>query len=415
VLQICGGEVGPVVEQTTASHPTENAPISLRQQRISRLLGIDIEAEKVAAMLQRLGMLVEPTSDGWNVTAPSFRFDINIEADLLEEIVRIYGYNNIPRRTPLYHTTMQPVTELEIPLARIKQTLVDRDYFEAITYSFVDPELQQVFDPDAKTVALANPLSSEMSVMRTTLLPGLVNALRHNLNRQHPRVRLFETGLCFIPQDELRLESLQQIDKISAAVTGSMQSEQWAQPQREVDFFDLKADVEALLAMRGLSCDFVRAEHAVLHPGQSASIHSDGKVIGWLGALHPQVLKAVDIDQPVYVFELELVLLQQARLPAFTPLSKYPEVRRDLAIVVDDTVTVADIESAIQKVASDRLREIKIFDIYTGKGVDSGQKSVAFGLILQEFSRTLTDEDIDHEVGKIVSTLKTEFTATLRE
>ena len=411
VLQICGGEAGEVCEHTTDAHPQSNPVITLRKSRIRRLLGVDIEDDAIVDMLRRLEMQVTESEAGWQVIAPSFRFDINIEADLLEEIVRIYGYNNIPRNKPVYHANMQPVTEHCVPLPRLRQALVDRGYFEAITYSFVDPALQQIFDPDVTPVALANPLSSEMSVMRTTLWPGLVSAVRHNLNRQQQRVRLFETGLSFIPHSE----GLQQVNRIAGAVTGAVQPDQWAQQSVEVDFFDIKGDVEALLAMRRLDAEFVAATHPALHPGQSAKVLSQGEVIGWLGALHPQVLDQLGVDQPVFVFELDLEPAQQAAIPAFKPLSKFPEVRRDLAIIVNESVTAGEIQAAIRRSASELLQEIVLFDVYTGKGIEPGQKSIAFGLILQDFSRTLTDSEIDRTVDEIVATLKTEFTATLRE
>lgn len=412
ILEICGGEAGAVVEHTSKSHPAMRAPIALRKDRIQRLLGIELSDDEVSDILQRLGMQVKADKTGWTVTPPSFRFDISIEADLLEELVRIYGYNNIPRSQPLYRSQMQAQPEGRLAQAAVKQLLVDRGYFEAITYSFVEPKFQQVLDPEAEAVALANPISSEMSVMRTTLWPGLLQALRHNLNRQHSRVRLFETGLCFLKGDDTLPE---QTPRIGGVICGELQPEQWGEPARKVDFFDLKADLEALLAKQPGELSFAAAEHPALHPGQSAQVLVAGQVIGWLGALHPSAQKALDIEATVYLFELDLNSVLNANLPSFQPLSRFPEVRRDLALVVADEVQVGDLLATIRAQASSLLRDVQVFDIYTGKGVESGRKSVALGLILQEFSRTLTDQEVETELASLVAILKQNFAATLRE
>jgi phenylalanyl-tRNA synthetase beta chain len=412
VLSICDGIAGPVIECTTDAHPGERAPIHLRQDRIRRLLGIEMQSTEVEVIFEGLGMNVKQVDDGWQVTPPGFRFDIAIEADLLEELVRIYGYNNIPRTQPSYQGSMKPQTECVTPVSALRSALVNRGYFEAITYSFVDPKWQQIIDPEGKTVALANPLSSEMATMRTTLWPGLLQAVRHNLNRQHHSVRLFETGMCFTAASSSLPE---QVNMIAGAVCGDVQPEQWGAGSQPVDFFDLKNDLEALLASTGKTFRFEAAQHPALHPGQSAQVSCEGKAIGWLGALHPEVMKKLDIEQTVYIFEISLEAAKMATLPAFSPLSRYPEVRRDLAIVVDENVAAQAIVDSIEEVSSDLLQNVQLFDIYTGTGVETGRKSVALGLILQDFSRTLTDQDVETEVEKIVSTLNQQFAATLRE
>ena len=416
VRDICGGEVGPVVEHKTPSHPAEHLPIHLRNDQIKRVLGIELSVDDVTEIFQRLGMEVKVFSDGWLVKSPGFRFDIQIEADLLEEIVRIYGYNNIPRTRPSYHAIIQAQAETTNSLAVLKKCLVNRGYFEAISYSFVDPKWQQILDPQAQPLALANPLSSEMSVMRTTLLPGLLNALKHNVNRQQTRVRLFETGLRFSPDTETSgPAAINQEAMFAGVICGDIHHEQWAEQSRKVDYFDIKADVEALLSFSANKSVFEAAQHPALHPGQSACIKQSDEIIGWLGALHPEVQKALDIDQRVYVFELKQAAVAKNKLPVFSPLSRYPEVRRDLAILVDEETPVAAILSVIESASSDLVKETQLFDIYQGKGVEEGRKSVAFGLILQEFSRTLTDQDVDSEIDNIVSTLNQQFAATLRE
>jgi len=416
MLEICGGGVGPVIEQKTASHPEQAIPIHLRSDRIKRVLGIEFSDEEVTDIFKRLGMDVEEVADGWAVKSPSFRFDIQIEADLLEEVVRVYGYNNIPRTKPSYHSIIQSCPEAKNSLNELKKCLVNRGYFEAISYSFVDPKWQKILDPKAQTIALANPLSSEMSVMRTTMWAGLLNALKYNVNRQQTRVRLFETGLCFKPESEKSgVDTIAQDPMFAGVICGDMNHEQWAEKSRKVDFYDIKADVEALLSYSAVESYFKAAEHPALHPGQSACIIQNSQVIGWIGALHPDVQKSLDIDQPTYVFEIKQSAIASNRISAFSPLSRFPEVRRDLAILVDENVPTAEIMAVINAAASDLVKETQLFDIYQGKGVDEGAKSVAFGLILQEFSRTLTDTEVDTEIENIVSTLNQQFAATLRE
>ncbi len=424
ILQICGGKPGSVNEVTASSHPDadiqKQPAIHLRQQRIKRVLGIDMPDSDVDAILTRLGLNVTAVDDGWQVRAPGYRFDINIEADLLEELVRVYGYNNIPRIHSRYPGVIQATPETSVATTTFKNILVNRGYFEAVTYSFVDPAMQALLDPEIQPVALANPISSEMSVMRTTLWPGLLQAVKHNLNRQQPRVRLFETGQCFRPDsnagDAATLQArLTQQPMIGAAICGDLLPEQWAAESQKVDFFDMKSDLEALLAGSSKSTSFKAATHPALHPGQSACLLQDGEVVGWAGALHPTVMKTLGIDQRVFVFEVALSAIDEELLPAFKQLSRFPEVRRDIAILVEEGVAASELLAAIQASSSDLLVECEIFDIYQGKGVEEGIKSVAFGLILQEFSRTLTDKDVDAEIENIVSALNKQFAATLRE
>ncbi|MCW8853251.1 MAG: phenylalanine--tRNA ligase subunit beta [Gammaproteobacteria bacterium] len=412
LIDICGGQPGPVNEQTSDVNLPLSSPILLRQERISRMLGIRFEAAEVEEILTRLGMKIESQNDDWLVTPPAFRFDIAIEADLIEELIRIHGYNNIPRTSPRYQPEMKPLTESKLDMQRLRETLVDRGYFEAITYSFVDPQWQSAIDPEIKPVELANPLSAELSVMRTSLWPGLLKALQHNLNRQQPRVRLFETGLTFVQQGD----ELVQQPKIAAVICGNQHAEQWGDAERKVDFFDLKADLEAILGLGGMTAvEFVADNHPALHPGQTARIIKNNQPIGWIGALHPQIQKTLDIDPDVFVFEIDQKLALEADVPVFSALSKFPEVRRDIAILIDEKIPVQAIFTTIHEVSSEFLQEILLFDVYTGMSVDNGLKSVALGLILQGFSRTLMDEDIEKEMQNIVAALVRDYGATLRE
>jgi len=411
LLQIAGGDAGPVTEVITDAYSTERETIHLRKARIKRILGIEFEDPEVETILTRLGMKVEAVNEGWNVTAPSFRFDIAIEADLIEELIRVHGYNKIPRVMPVYKAGLREKTEKQLAMQTLRQNLLDHGYFEAVTYSFVDPEWCKALAPDAQTIALANPMSSEMSVMRTTLWAGMLKVLQYNLNRQQSRVRLFETGLRFIEQEEGTLQQ----PMLAGVATGALMSEQWATDSREIDFFDVKGDVEALLELGGGQIEFVAEKHPALHPGQSASVKKDGKSIGWMGAIHPEVQKTLDLDQKVYVFELELGSVCDKNVPKFNVLSKFPEVRRDISLLVDEKLSVSAIKECIVRAGSEVLKDVMVFDVYAGKGVSPGLKSVALGLILQDFSRTLIDDDVDQEMQKIVSSLEKELNATLRE
>ncbi len=412
LIDICGGQAGPVVDRSSEADLPERKPVELRLERINRMLGIKFEAQEVEDILGKLGMDLQKNKGGWKVTAPSFRFDIAIEADLIEEIVRIHGYNNIPRTLPSYRPAMKPLVEAEVDLQRVKDVLVARGYYEAISYSFVDPEWQAAINPDIEPVKLANPISADLSVMRTSIWPGLLKAVQHNLNRQQPRVRLFETGLTFVQQGD----ELVQNARISGVITGTVESEQWSAGDRKVDFFDAKADLEAILSLGGVkNICFEKAHHPALHPGQTAQVIKENQVIGWIGALHPDTRKTLDIAPPVYVFEVDQKALLKGTVPAFKALSKFPEVRRDLAILVKQEISAAELVKSIKSVTSEIIQEIVLFDVYTGERIEDGLKSVALGLILQGFSSTLTDENVEKEILKIITVLNDKYGATLRE
>ncbi len=413
LLDLVGGQAGPISEVCSDTHLPGKAPITLRAARIVRLLGMQPTAEEVTGILERLGMTVEAVAEGWQVVPPSFRFDITLEADLIEEIGRVYGYNRLPSTSFQGALEMQAVSEEEIPLRQLKNLLVHRGYQEAVTYSFVDPEIQRLVDPDVTPVALANPISSEMSVMRTSLWQGLLRAQQYNENRQQKRIRLFECGLSFVGQ----LDELKQENYIAALVTGPVVEAQWGATERPVDFFDVKADVEALLAQGGkrAAYGFVAGAHPALHPGQTAEIHYEGRRIGWLGCVHPELAKQLDIEPKTFLFELHSATVATAAAATFREISKYPSVRRDFAVVVDEEVSALALEQAIRETCGPQLQEFNLFDVYTGKGVEKGRKSIAFGLILQESSRTLTEEDVESVSTQVVNRLNTHFGATLRD
>ena len=412
LLDIVGGEAGPVIDAMVDANMPQTPQVELRYDRVNRLLGINVERDEVSGILQRLNMQLTEQADGWQVTPPSYRFDINIEADLIEEIGRLIGYNNIPGSRESSHIQMESFSEQRVSVNQIRDVLVERGYFEAVTYSFVSPELQAILDPGQQTLPLANPISADMSVMRTRLLPGLVQALQHNLNRQQSRVRLFETGLCFVPTDD----GLAQTPHIAGIITGSRVEDGLYTTAGNLDFFDIKGDLEMILRLAGgADFRFTRSSNPVLHPGQGADLTCGGKSIGYVGGLHPAVLKKLDINQPVFIFEIETSPILTAKLPKFNEMSRFPSIRRDISISVDKNLPVRDLVDSIYSIKNEILQEVFVFDVYTGKEVRNNRKSVALGLILQDFSRTLVDEDVENLVAKILAQLKEHYNADLRE
>ena len=413
LVDICGGSASAIqIEESLESLPKHES-ILLRKEQLARILGVSVDDSAVEDMLVRLGMEITNVDQGWQVASPSFRFDIAIEADLIEEVGRIYGYNRLPTQAFMGSMHLHEEPECELDQDIIHERLFDRGYQEVITYSFVDPAIQAILDPQASAVVLANPISSDMSVMRTSLWSGLVQALIYNLKRQQDRVRIFEYGLKF----NLQGNDIKQINVISGAISGSVNNEQWGQSERPVDFYDLKGDVEAMLDLTSEKdqFQFAAGTHPALHPGQSANIIKADEVVGWIGRLHPKVLQKLGLKEDVYVFELNWEAISTTCLPEYKALSKYPSIRRDLAVVIDDEVSSQQILDVINDAEPEILKEVRIFDVYKGKGVDSGRKSVALGLILQESSRTLTDQDVESTTANVVAKLEKQLGATLRD
>lgn len=412
LLDIVGGQAGAITEVVSESDLPKARVITLRANRIKRVLGIHIEPAQVVDQLTRLGLTVVADNDGWQVTAPSFRFDISIEVDLIEELGRLYGYDKLPKTRPQGTVLSADISEYTLATHRLQALLVDRGYQEAITYSFVDPTIQQHLAVEGeKAIALANPISADLSVMRTSLWPGLLQATVYNLNRQHERVRLFEVGRVFTGTTD----NVEQHRHMGGVLCGSRYAEQWSEKQRPVDFFDAKADVEALLDLgNNANIHFVAESHPALHPGQSARIYQNDQAIGWIGALHPRLNKPLDIDCRVYVYELALSAVLTAKVPTFLPLSRFPALRRDLALVVDNKTTVGEIEHCLNSIKSDILVSIQLFDVYSGAGVEIGKKSVAVAFQLQHAERTLTDEDVDTLMHTVTEKLEQHVGATIR-
>ena len=414
ILDIVGGEPGPVIEQTTAALPPAPS-IRLREASIARLLGVEIATDRVEAILRGVGLHIAADGEGWRATVPSWRFDLTLEVDLIEELARVYGYANLPVRSVRSDLPLPARPEAAVNLKLLRQLLVSRGYQEAITYSFVDPKMQALLAPQQPVVELRNPISGDMSVMRTTLWAGLLNTLRYNLNRQQPRVRLFETGLRFEATEPER-ELPRQEKMLAAVVTGRRYPEGWNAGSEGVDFYDLKGDLEALFdaARVTAAITFRAGSHPALHPGQCADILRGERVIGRIGALHPELQKQLDLAQPVYLFEIALDALEGGALPRFSELSRFPEVRRDLAMEFDRQLPVAEVLTAARSAAGVYLRDLTLFDVYEGKGIDPQRKSLAFGLTFQHSSRTLNDDEINAAVEAVVDAMKNRFGAILR-
>jgi phenylalanyl-tRNA synthetase beta chain len=412
LLEIVGGEAGPLQEMVSEPHLPVRPDVSLRAARIQKLLGFEMDSEEVVRILAGLGLGVTTTNEGWNCTVPSWRFDIAIEADLLEELARVYGYNRLPVTQINANLEIPARPEQSLALSDLRCHLAARGYREAITYSFVDPKLQQMFDPGLKPVALSNPISADMAVMRTSLLPGLVAAVLRNTNRQQPRVRMFETGLRFLPGED----GLKQVPSLAMVMTGSRFEEAWNADSDAGDFFDLKGDLESLLELTRASdsFSFSVASRDALHPGQTALIHRDEEVVGYLGALHPSLCSELGLNATLYACEITLSALLQRDLPEFAELSKFPEVRRDLAVLVDKTVPSHELMANVRASAGTYLTDLTLFDVYDGKGIDPKRKSLALGLTFRDSSRTLSDEDVNLAVDQVVDSLEKKYKAELR-
>ena len=413
MIDIAGGDAGPVTRVTDADSLPGSVPIVLRQKRIHRILGVLPDDGEVTDILTRLGMTVVEQDGEWQVQSPTYRFDIAHETDLIEEVGRVYGYNRLPSVVLQGALEVAPLNESHNRIEDLYEMLVSRGYQEAVTYSFVDPELQARINPDMTPVPLANPISSEMAEMRTSLWPGLLSAVQYNLNRQKSRLRFFEHGLRFYSEDG----DIRQDIMLAGVITGSRLPEHWDGKGEPVDFFDIKGDIEALLSRSAdvRSVSFDSAVHPALHPGQSARITMANRCAGWAGRIHPLLASQLDLNPDTFMFELEYAALERGRLTQFKPISRFPSIRRDLAVVVDNDLGVADLRTAVEQAAGELLQALQIFDVYRGKGIETGRKSIAFGLILQDYSRTLTDQDIEGVVTQVTDRLSKEFGATLRD
>ncbi len=411
LLSIVGGEVAPITEEVAKDVVIDDVP--LRSSRISRLLGFDFTNDQVEQILTGLGMQVKPSASGeageWLIGVPSYRFDIRREADLIEELVRIYGYENIPEGESSLKAVAKKRSELERPIDAIKHVLHANNYQEVISYSFISPEMQEICDPVNSAVKLSNPISSELGVMRTSLLGGLVNTLKHNMSRQVKSLKIYETGLRYIPKGDDIIQ-----EKVLAGLCyGDQVEAQWSAKQRKIDFYDVKGELEQILGAK-VSFELLN-DSPVLHPGQSAKVLIDREVVGSLGLLHPKIESKLGINGKAYFFELLLNPILKQDLPGFEALSRYQQNRRDIAIEIDESVEWSSVEQLIRSANIEILKDIQLFDVYKGDNLKDNRKSFAIGLILQEFSRTLTDEDVDSAVKSIIDLLAKDLNAELRQ
>ena len=413
LLETSGGAAGPTMLTKASEHIPQAKKIRLRRARIAQLLGVEIADEIVADILVRLGLGISNADDGWDVIAPLHRFDIVIEADLIEEVARIHGYDSIPETTAVAETPLAAATETCVDFETVASTLVARDYQEVVTYSFIDAAADKRISGRDSQLELSNPISSEMSVMRASLWPGMLEAAARNAARQQDRIRLFELGKSF----HGALKDHTEVVRIGGLASGPVVPEQWGSKAQPVDFFDIKSDVAALLrlASGAEEISYEAAVHPALQPGQAARIHRNGDVIGVVGKLHPQVAKHFALKRNVFLFELDAEKALASQAPAATIVSKFPTIRRDISFFVDEKITSAELVKAAASAAPDLIQSVRIFDVYTGEGVEVGLKSVAIGLILQETSRTLTDDDADAAQAAAVRKLQQEFAAELRD
>jgi phenylalanyl-tRNA synthetase beta chain len=413
LLAIAGGQAGPLVITTADEHIPRARDIVVRRDRLAKLLGTSIPDDTVNSILQRLGFAVTIVDDGWAVTAPLYRFDIAIEADLIEEVARIYGYDAIPETTAIAEVPLATATESVIGSDRLADTLVARDYQEVVTYSFVSADADRAITNLESELVLSNPISSEMSVMRSSLWPGMLAAAAANAARQQERVRLFEMGKSFHGS----IGDHSEVVRIAGLVNGPVLPEQWGSKSQPADFFDMKGDVEALLTLAGdaQQLAFESASHPALQPGQAARVMRDGVEIGFVGKLHPRLEKQFGLKRATFVFELNAEKAMASNAPDARPVSKFPAIRRDISFFVNEKVSAVELVKVVESAAPNLIQSVRIFDVYTGPGIEAGLKSVAIGLILQETSRTLTDDDADAAQAAAVQKLQQEFAAELRD
>ncbi len=412
LIDIAGGVPGPIVDKTANKSMPVRDPVVLRSDYLTRLLGVSIPAGRIKSSLERLGMKVKGKAKKFSVTPPSYRFDVSMEADLIEEIARLTGYDKIPAVPPVVRMQISSEEEAVTPVRKLEQALVDRGFNEVVTYSFIDQEMHGLLTPHHKPLELLNPISAEMSIMRASLWPGLLTTVEYNFNRQVKHLRLFESGKTFIRKGRKILQD----NYIGGLITGNVEDRNWQTPSRPCDFYDMKGHVEALIRLTGREGAFTFESHAhpSLHPGQSALIRNGKEPVGMIGRLHPAIEKKLDLAQAVYVFEIELAALQVAAVPSFTPVSRYPAIQRDIALIIDQSVPAAQVYRHIQKSAGSLLVNLELFDQYQGEHVDFGKKSLAYTLTLQHSSRTLRDQEVENVMHQVLEHLKNDLGAQLR-
>ncbi|WP_038320631.1 phenylalanine--tRNA ligase subunit beta [Kingella kingae] len=399
VVQICGGEVGEIME-VLGDLPAAKT-VEIRTARVEKVLGVSIENQRIETILQHLGLQPEKTADGFHVTAPSFRYDIEIEADLIEEIARVYGYENIPDDYTSGKLAMLKLPENRHSRFGVYQKMAARGFQEVVSYAFVDEQWEQDFANNQDPIRLQNPLAAQYAVMRSTLMGGLIEILQNNLNRKQNRVRVFEIARIFRKENN----QFVQTERVGGLVYGSALPEQWGEKSHPVDFYDLKADVETLL--RGKNAAFVKAEHSALHPGRCAAIVVDGVNVGIIGELHPKWTQKYDLPQAPLLFELDMDAVLTTEKVRYQAVSKFQAGRRDLAFVLPENVAFADLQAALGQVNNPIIQGIELFDVYRGAGLPENHKSLAVKISLQDMNATLTDETVEPIIQELIAQAET--------
>ena len=414
-IDIAGGNVSTVVSVIDEAKLYQPKEIQLRPERVIKLLGVKIADEEIETIFSRLNFKINKNATGWGMTAPSYRYDIAIEADLIEEVGRIFGYNNLPEVEVVAPMRLPIIAETKQDLYIVKKQLVAHGFSEVITYSFVDEDFQNKIMPFLPAISLKNPISEDMKAMRTSLFPSLLNTISYNQNRQQPDLKIFESGLVFISEDAT-IDKLIQLPMLAGAMVGNLKTANWAEENRIIDFYDLKAQVEAILAMCHLTekVTFVAQAFDVFHPGQSAAIMMDGQQIGSLGQLHPALVKDAKVSGKVFMFDITQDAILTMKVPAATVISKYPDVQRDLAFVLDKTVPVQALLDVLNAEDNAILKSIDVFDVYQGEGLEDNQKSVALNFKMQTIDRTLQDEEIDKLMLNLIELAKQKISAELK-
>ena len=406
IIDICGGYSGPITE--IKGELPKRKSITLREERVRRILGIKLELSKITEILQRLQFDFSVKNTTFDVTPPTYRFDLAIEEDLIEEVARIYGYHNIPAGLPNANVNILPYTEAVKTPMELRKICVTRDYQEVTNYAFVDVEWERNYSNNSSPVMLKNPISSQLNAMRSNLVGGLISNLKFNLNRKQTRVRIFEVGSCFLKEAGCYAQS----EKLGGLCYGGIVAEQWGSSDRNTDFYDVKSDIEALFWPEVIN--FEITAHPALHPGKSSQILMGGKIAGWIGELHPKLQQESALPQPVILFELDLDILTKRTVSKAGKIPKYPSVRRDIAVIVADNISVSSILQSMNGLNSPIILEIALFDIYRGNGVDNGKKSLAFRVLLQDTKKTLTDDEADSVTKRLIKILENKFEAKLR-
>ena len=410
LCEVVGGQAGPVTVAESSEHIPRERQVSLRRDRLATLIGEKIADEEVEDIFTRLGFDIESCDKGWRTNIPSYRFDLSIEEDLVEEVCRVHGYNQI--------RTSHPVASLpfDVELDRVSESLAVRNriaelgYYEVINYSFIEKELNDRFIPAFHAPLVENPIASQYASMRKSLIPGLISSARHNLSRQQETVRLFEHGKCFSIGGGNTIEE----DRIAGIALGSSRPEGWAEKQRGIDFFDVKGDVERVLALLGIDVVFERSASDYLHPGQAARIKINDTAIGNFGKLHPEITMTMELPEETFVFELDAQPFVHISAAHAEHVAPFPYVRRDLALLVSQDVPVQDLCIAIREELLDLLSELTVFDVYEGENVDANKKSIGFGLLLQDKKTTLTDETVATRIESLLVKLTSQFNVAQR-